>query len=28
MTDKEVAFSVDLLTGRHQGGGFDLPPQR
>ena len=28
MTDKEVAFSVDLLTGRHQGGGFDLPLQR
>jgi hypothetical protein len=26
MTDKEVAFSVDLLTGQHQGGGFD-PPQ-
>lgn len=25
MTDKEVAFSVDLLTGQHQGGGF--PPQ-
>lgn len=24
MTDKEVAFSVDLLTGRHQGGGFPL----
>ena len=22
MTDKEVAFSVDLLTGQHQGGGF------
>lgn len=22
MTDKEVAFSVDLLTGKHQGGGF------
>jgi hypothetical protein len=27
MTDKEVAFSVDLLTGQHQGGGF-APPQR
>jgi hypothetical protein len=27
MTDKEVAFSVDLLTGQHQGGGFS-PPQR
>lgn len=22
MTDREVAFSVDLLTGQHQGGGF------
>ena len=22
MTDKEVAFSIDLLTGQHQGGGF------
>jgi len=22
MTDKEVAFSVDLLTGKHEGGGF------
>lgn len=27
MTDKEVAFSVDLLTGRHQGGGFHPSPQ-
>jgi hypothetical protein len=27
MTDKEVAFSVDLLTGQHQGGGFAPPPQ-
>jgi hypothetical protein len=26
MTDQEVAFSLDLLTGRHQGGGF-TPPQ-
>jgi len=26
MTDKEVEFSLDLLTGQHQGGGFD-PPQ-
>jgi hypothetical protein len=26
MTDREVAFSLDLLTGRHQGGGF-TPPQ-
>lgn len=22
MTDKEIPFSVDLLTGRHQGGGY------
>jgi hypothetical protein len=27
MTDREVAFSVDLLTGQHQGGGFAQPPQ-
>ena len=27
MTDQEVAFSLDLLTGNHQGGGF-TPPQR
>ena len=26
MTDREVAFSLDLLTGEHQGGGF-TPPQ-
>jgi len=26
LTDREVAFSVDLLTGHHQGGGF-APPQ-
>jgi hypothetical protein len=26
MTDKEVAFSVDLLTGQHRGGGFALLP--
>jgi hypothetical protein len=26
MTDQEVAFSLDLLTGEHQGGGF-TPPQ-
>jgi hypothetical protein len=26
MTDQEVAFSLDLLTGRHRGGGF-TPPQ-
>jgi hypothetical protein len=25
-TDREVAFSLDLLTGQHQGGGF-TPPQ-
>jgi len=22
MTDREVSFSVDLLTGQHRGGGF------
>jgi hypothetical protein len=27
LTDREVAFSVDLLTGQHQGGGF-TPPQQ
>jgi hypothetical protein len=27
LTDREVAFEVDLLTGRHQGGGFAQPPQ-
>jgi hypothetical protein len=26
MTDREAAFSLDLLTGHHQGGGF-APPQ-
>jgi hypothetical protein len=26
LTDREVAFSVDLLTGHHQGGGFAQPP--
>jgi hypothetical protein len=26
VTDREVAFSLDLLTGQHQGGGF-TPPQ-
>jgi hypothetical protein len=26
LTDREVAFSVDLLTGQHQGGGFAQPP--
>jgi hypothetical protein len=28
LTDREVAFSVDLLTGHHQGGGFGQPPGR
>ncbi|HZY62335.1 MAG TPA: hypothetical protein VFE38_07400 [Edaphobacter sp.] len=29
MTDKEVPFSVDLLTGQHQGGGYSLrTPER
>jgi hypothetical protein len=27
LTDREVAFSLDLLTGEHQGGGF-TPPQQ
>jgi hypothetical protein len=27
LTDRESAFSLDLLTGRHQGGGFGHPPQ-
>ncbi|HWW98965.1 MAG TPA: hypothetical protein VNY74_14765 [Edaphobacter sp.] len=26
LTDREVAFSVNLLTGQHQGGGFAPPP--
>ena len=26
LTDREVAFSLDLLTGKHQGGGFAQPP--
>jgi hypothetical protein len=26
VTDREVPFSLDLLTGQHQGGGF-TPPQ-
>jgi hypothetical protein len=26
LTDKEVPFSLDLLTGLHQGGGFAQPP--
>ena len=28
MTDKEVAFSLDLLTGQHQGGGFPPPKEK
>jgi hypothetical protein len=28
LTDREVAFSVDLLTGQHQGGGFTPPTQQ
>jgi hypothetical protein len=28
LTDREVAFQVDLLTGQHQGGGFAQPSQR
>jgi hypothetical protein len=27
MTDREVPFSLDLLTGQHQGGGFTPQPQ-
>lgn len=27
MTDQEVPFSLDLLTGQHQGGGFTPPMQ-
>ena len=26
MTDKDVPFTLDLLTGQHQGGGFEPPP--
>jgi hypothetical protein len=26
LTDRDVNFSVDLLTGLHQGGGFAQPP--
>jgi len=26
LTDKEVPFTLDLLTGQHQGGGFSPPP--
>jgi hypothetical protein len=28
LTDREVGFSLDLLTGLHQGGGFARPPGR
>ena len=28
LTDLELAFSLDLLTGLHQGGGFAQPPER
>ncbi|MDQ2835645.1 MAG: hypothetical protein M3Y50_18265 [Acidobacteriota bacterium] len=28
LTDREDAFSLDLLTGEHQGGGFGHPPGR
>jgi len=28
MTDREVAFSLDLFTGQHQGGGFTPLPQQ
>lgn len=27
LTDREVPFSLDLLTGQHQGGGFFQKPQ-
>jgi hypothetical protein len=27
-TDREVAFSLDLLTGQHQGGGFTPPLEK
>ena len=26
LSDREVAFTLDLLTGQHQGGGFTQPP--
>ena len=26
LTDREVSFSIDLLTGQHQGGGFAQQP--
>ena len=28
LTDREASFSLDLLTGLHQGGGFAQPPGR
>jgi hypothetical protein len=28
LTDREGSFSLDLLTGLHQGGGFAQPPGR
>lgn len=28
MTDREVAFTLDLRTGEHQGGGFTPPQER
>lgn len=28
LTDREDAFSLDLLTGEHHGGGFGHPPER
>jgi hypothetical protein len=27
LTDRDVAFSLDLRTGQHTGGGFSPPPQ-
>lgn len=27
LSDREVAFTLDLLTGLHQGGGFTQPPE-
>jgi hypothetical protein len=28
MTDREASFSLDLLTGQHQGGGFTPPREK
>jgi hypothetical protein len=28
MTDQDVAYSLDLLTGKHQGGGFPLQQEK